>query len=219
MKLTVFNGSPRGKTGNTEILLHKFADGFLSRKGNNMEVLHLSKVKKIPEYAELARKSDTIIIAFPLYVHAMPGQVKDFIEALYAAKLSGNCNMGFIVQSGFPEGHHSNWVAQYLERLPAKLGCRYIGTVIKGGVEGIQVMPKWMTGKLFSRFRQLGEKFADTGQFDTEITKELIRPEYLNKKRLFLYKIMKKLGLANMYWNRQLKQNNAFEGRFATPYI
>ena len=46
----------------------------------------------------------------------------------------------FIVQSGFPEAIHSVCIEKYLKKFTSKLNCTYLGTVIKGGVEEIQVI-------------------------------------------------------------------------------
>ena len=34
-----------------------------------------------------------------------------------------------------------------------------------------------------------------------------------------LYELLQKIGLTNLYWNINLKKNNAFERRFDTPYL
>ena len=76
---------------------------------------------------------------------------------------------GCIVQSGFPEPNHSQYVARYMEKLAERLGCVYKGTVIRGGVEGIKGQPPLMTRKLFKSFYQLGKYFGHTRNFDDEI--------------------------------------------------
>ena len=42
----------------------------------------------------------------------------------------GNPPVGFVVQSGFPEGLHSRYVERYLEKLAARLGSPYLGTIV-----------------------------------------------------------------------------------------
>jgi len=125
---------------------------------------------------------------------------------------------GSVVQSGFPEACHSTFIARYLEKLTKRLGCDYLGTAIRGGQEGIKIQPAWMTRKTFSMFTELGQKFAQTGEYDKEIIDKLSRPMHLSGSRLFFYKLMGKIGIANFYWDNQLKQNKAFDQRFARPY-
>jgi len=55
----------------------------------------------------------------------MPGIVKVFIESLEPlCSREGNPDVGFIVQSGFPEAIHSRYVEKYLEKPSLRLGCR-----------------------------------------------------------------------------------------------
>lgn len=219
MQLTIFNGSPRGKNSNTRKLMEQFASGFTAAGDNSIELVYLNQIKKTPRHVELFKAADIVILAFPLYTDAMPGIVKHFIEAL--EPLSGqqdNPRLGFVVQSGFPEPIHSRHIAKYLDKLAARLECHHSGTVIRGGVEGIQIMPPWMTKKLFKRFRQLGTEYAAAGRFDLEIIEKLAPRDHLSRGRQIITRIMISAGLANFYWNSNLKKNQAYKNRFAKPY-
>jgi len=175
MRLTIFNGSPRGKGSNTRILLEQFINGFLAANSSNQfEIAYLRQTSQLSKHVGLFEKAEHVLLAFPLYTDAMPGIVKAFIEALESFCGRGNNpSIGFIVQSGFPEPIHSQYVAKYLEMLAKRLGCAYLGTAIKGGVEGIQVQPPWMTKKLFQSFYELGIHHAKTGEFSNEILQKL----------------------------------------------
>ena len=226
MKLTVFNGSPRGKGSNTKILLEHFINGFMTTDGNTYELAYLNRVKDSDNFIKLFRDAEQVLLAFPLYTDAMPAIVKTFIESLEPlCGKEGNPDIGFIVQSGFPEAIHSRYVERYLEKLVVRLGCRYKGTVIRGGVEAIRALPAWMTRKLFKCFYELGKSFGETGEFDGQMVLKLTRAEGLVKfqaqpERLtkFQFRVFKLFG-HNLYWNPQLKKNNAFDKRFDKPYI
>ena len=83
MKLTVINGSPRGKSSNSKILLDRMLDGFRSvETGYIIEEFFLKGRKNHLVAAEALQHSDIVIVAFPLYTDAMPGIVKEFIEAI-----------------------------------------------------------------------------------------------------------------------------------------
>lgn len=214
MKLTIFNGSPRGKGSNTGILLDKFTNGFVTTSGNGYELAYLVQTKKQDEFARLFREAELVLLAFPLYTDAMPGIVKTFIESLEPlCGVKSNPDIGFIVQSGFPEAIHSRYVARYLEKLAGRLGCAYKGTVIKGGVEGIRGQPALMTRKLFKSFYQLGKTFGETRVFDEGIVQRLAQPEKINK---FRYAMVKYMG-TNLYWNPLLNKNGSYAKRFARP--
>ena len=218
MKLTVFNGSPRNKKSNSAILAEQFLKGFANISTENVPVYHLASIAKMDEHVKAFSDAETVIIIFPLYTDCMPGIVKEFFEKIALLKNSSAKRVGFIVQSGFPESIHSTFVEKYLEKFTKRISCKYLGTVIKGGVEGIQIMPPYMTKKLFTNFCILGEEFAKTGVFSAEIINKLRKPYKLSKSKLFVYSIGKKLGLTEFYWNSNLKKNNAFEQRFAQPY-
>jgi NAD(P)H-dependent FMN reductase len=219
MRLTVFNGSPRGEKSNTRLLMEHFGRGFLETENNEIEYLYLNRTGESEKHLQHFGRADRVILAFPLYTDAMPGIVKHFIEALHPL-IGGRDNppMGFLVQSGFPEPAHSRPVAEYLKELTRRLDSEYLGTVIRGGVEGIQVMPPWMTRKLYTHFYRLGRDFGQSGAFNRDVMARLTPWERLSLFRRMFYRIGSWLGMTEMYWNMKLKQNNSFDKRFARPY-
>ena len=216
MKLAIINGSPRYKNSNSTLLINQFLNGFPSK--SNIALSYLvgteNKKKALAYFAD----SDTVLIIFPLYTDCMPGIVKEFFEAMMGVENSLQKKMGFIVQSGFPESIHSVALERYLEKLTKRLGHVYLGTVIKGGVEGIKIMPANMTKKLFSQFEKLGSYFAEFHNFDPQIMKQLRNPYTFSASRIFIFKLISKTGLTNYYWDMNLKKNNAFEQRFDKPF-
>jgi NAD(P)H-dependent FMN reductase len=219
MKLTLFNGSPRGKGSNTKILLEHFTRGFTETNENQFELAYLVNVDEMEEFIEMFQEAERVLLAFPLYTDAMPAIVKHFIENLEPlCGRENNPEIGFIVQSGFPETIHSRYVEKYLEKLAQRLGCKYLGTVIKGGVEGIQMKPPWMTRKLFDAFYRLGLLFGKTGTFDQDIIQSLANRERMSGFIRALFRLLAITGLTNFYWDTQLKKNKAFKNRFDKPY-
>jgi len=220
MKLTVFNGSPRGYRSNTRILLEHFLKGFSKTEGNKHKAYYLNRVKEEDQFKRAFAEAECVLLAFPLYTDSMPGVVKSFIEALepFAGRKS-NPALGFIVQSGFPEAAHNRMVERYNEKLASRLECAYLGTIVKGGAEGIQVQPPRMTAKLFTRFYELGRVFGRDGYFDQSRIEELAKPERLSRGVLLLLQLLGPTGLLNFYWNKQLKKNGAYSRRFAAPYL
>lgn len=174
MRLTVFNGSPRGKTSNTKLLMEHFGRGFLEQQSNQMEVVYLSRIRELEHQVDTFAQAEHVILACPLYTDAMPGIVKNFVESLET--LCGrpeSPSLGFVVQSGFQEPAHSRYLERYLVKLASRLGCAYFGTAVKGGVEGIQVMPGWMTRKLFNIFYLLGKNYSAESGFDGNLLQKL----------------------------------------------
>ena len=218
MKLTVFNGSPRGKESNTAILLEHFLKGFMETEGNSYELEYIADNDE-GKLIEMFKDASNVIVAFPLYTDCMPGIVKSFIESLkpFCGK-QGNPSIGFMVQGGLPESYQSRFVERYLEKLAKRLNCQYAGCIVKGGIEGIRIMPQFMVKKIFNHFYEMGKIYGKFGKFDEELLKKLAKPELLPGWRRLFFRFVKLTGMVNIYWDRQLKENNAFEKRFDKPY-
>ena len=220
MRLTVFNGSPRGKTSNTRLLMGHFSRGFLEHLDNQEEIVCLNRTRELGDQVEMFAQAENVILAFPLYTDAMPGIVKNFIEALEpVCGRPENPSLGFVVQSGFQEPAHSRYLERYLVKLASRLGCAYFGTAVKGGVEGIQVMPGWMTRKLLNTFNLLGKNYSADSGFDGSLLKKLAPWEKMSRGRIAFFRLLNRTGAGNFYWDQQLKKNQAFEQRFDRPFI
>jgi len=216
MRLTVFNGSPRGTDSNTKVLLEHFTNGFMKNDGNTYELAYLVHINDRDGFIKLFQEAEHVLLAFPLYTDAMPAVVKTFIESLEPlCGRQGNPDIGFIVQSGFPEPNHSRYVERYLEKLARRMGCKYKGTIIRGGVEGIRMTPDWMNRSLFKSFYKLGKAFGETGESDKQIVFKLSQPERLTKFYFWILRLI----MHKLYWDKMLKKNKAFEKRFARPYV
>ena len=214
-RMTIFNGSPRGRKGNTPILLGEFMKGF----GGEYDIHHLVRVKDIEEHAQAFAEAECIWFGFPLYTDAMPGLVKNFIEALDPLRgRSNNPPVGFLVQSGFPEALHSRYVERYLEKLAARLNAPYLGTIVKGNGEGVRSMPPEATNGLFEKLNSLGNDFSDTGQLNTEILREIAQPERFPTILGPVFQLFLRLPIAHSYFDNMLKQNGVYEQRFAQPF-
>ena len=215
-RLTIFNGSPRGRRGNTPLMLAEFAQGF----GGPSETWHLVRLKETGRMVQAFAEAECVLFGFPLYTDAMPGIVMHFIEAL--APLVGrpdNPPIGFLVQSGFPEALHSRYVERYLEKLAARLGSPYLGTIVKGGGEGTRVMPPEMNSKLFANLQGLGAGLAASGQFDPALLEAIARPEKFPALLGPVFQVFLRTSLAHSYFDNMLKQNEAYEQRFDQPLL
>jgi multimeric flavodoxin WrbA len=214
-RLTFFNGSPRGRKGSTPIMLDQLAIGF----GGTRETYHLIRMKETQQMVQAFSRAECAILGFPLYTDSMPGIVKHFIEAL--EPLAGGRNnppLGFLVQSGFPEGLHSRYVERYLEKLAARIGSPYLGTIVKGGGEGTRAMPPEMTRTLFTNLQTLGAGLATNGRFDPLVLKAIAHPERYPAILGPVFQIVLRLPFAHAYFDNMLKQNGAYEKRFARPF-
>ncbi|MEJ2707490.1 MAG: NAD(P)H-dependent oxidoreductase [Anaerolineales bacterium] len=214
-RLTVFNGSPRGRKGNTPLMLDQFMQGF----GGPVEIYHLNRLKETERMVQAFGDAECILFGFPLYTDAMPGMVKRFIEALEPlAGRESNPPLGFLVQSGFPEGLHSRYVERYLEKLAARLRSPYLGTIVKGGGEGTRVMPPNMNQALFANLQSLGARLAASGRFDLAVLREIAKPEQYPWYMGPVFQVFLRLPIAHTYFDNMLEENGVFEQRFARPF-
>ena len=214
-RLTLFNGSPRGRRGNTPLLLDQFAKGF----GVEIEMHHLVRINEIDESVRAFAEAECALIGFPLYTDAMPAVTKQFIEALEPlVGRSNNPPLGFLVQSGFPEGLHSRYVERYLEKLADRLGSPYFGTIVKGNGEGTRSMPAEANKEFFENLQTLGAGLAREGRLYPQVLARIASPErypfYLGP----VFQVFLRLPLARVYFDDMLKKNGSFERRYARPF-
>jgi hypothetical protein len=217
MQLTFINGSPRGTKSNTGLLMEGFIRGFLETEGNTCEIEYLVKYRKnLTPLTEKFNQAQNVIIGFPLYVDAMPGSVKAFLEAL--ALLAGQPNLpalGFVIQCGFPETAHNRFIARYCEKFTRRLGCRPLPAILKGGCEGLAIQPPFLTDKYFALFSMLGQNFGKTGMIDETLLAKLARPEHLKAENLA--QVIPFINQA--LWDAQLEKNGVLDRSFDKPLL
>ncbi|MCK8058379.1 MULTISPECIES: hypothetical protein [unclassified Fusibacter] len=170
--------------------------------------------EKRAQWADKFSKDEHVLFFMPLYVHAMPFRVMKFIELLAPSKGS----ISFVVQSGFPESSQSHYLEAYFEQLSLRLDRTYLGTAIKGGIEGLQIRPPQSQDKMIAPFVSLVKTVVSTGRFDSSQVDQMAKPVFLTKITQFLFGTVAPKRLRNFYWNKLLKKNNAFEKRFEQPY-
>lgn len=219
MKLVLINGSPRYKKSNSQLLINQFLKGYNKRIQEPVPIYYLANNKQKDEAVEAYQKADATIVFFPLYADSMPGIVKEFFENIASLKLSGTKKIGFVLHSGFPEAIHSVYLERYLEKFTKRIRCEYLGTIIRGGTEGIKVMPFFMTMSLYRNFRNLGKYFAQHTAFSNEIRDDLRKFYKLTPAALLLFHVLKRIGLLNVYWDVSLIKNGAFKKRSDRPLV
>jgi len=215
MQLLVLNGSPRGPKSNTRFVTDEFLRGFAATPSNQAETLDIARPSDREKALADFWQSETVLLGFPLYADAMPGMVKEFLEQVATLpRPQRRPTLVFLVQSGFPEASHTAPVARYLERLAGRLGCTCAGVLRRGGMEGVRSEPAWMVRGVLRRFRRLGEDFGRTGRLDAQALRELAGRERHSRLALRLVCWWSRV----MFWDRELKANQAYDKRLAAPY-
>ena len=218
-KIVIYNGSPRGKKGNSLRIVNQLVQGFKAQGIAEEDILirHLIDQKQHDAWAADFHQHARHMFVFPLYVHAMPGIVMKFFEKL-APSADGKTQLSFFVQSGFSEGFQSHYLRAFLCRLPKRLNCQYGGILIKGGMEGLQMQPDEANKKLYAKLQDLGAEYVAAGGMPEAEVAALASKVHLSSAVKFFFKVFKPTGLIHFYWNMQLKKNGAFEKRFDKPY-
>lgn len=209
-KLILYNGSPRLHGSNTALILKAISEAY----GAQVIVRDLKQKKMWAQWAADFPAENAVIFALPLYVHAMPSHVMAFLEMLQPSKGS----LGFIVQQGFPESSQSYYLEAYFENLTQRLQRDYMGTAIKGGVEFMQLRPAKEQEKILEPFVELVGSVLGSGRMSAPILAKLADQAYLSKGMLFVFRLLSPTGLINSNWDKQLKQNNAFDQRSDRPF-
>ena len=205
-KLIIYNGSPRRKGSNTALIL----DATKEALGEAVEIRDLKNREHWKTWQEDFSKEEDILFMLPLYVHSMPSHVMDFMEGLGESRGS----ITFFIQSGFPESSQSYYLEAYFELLAKRLGRTYLGTIIKGGVEGLKARPPQSQQHMIKPMAGIIEELIRRGKVHEGQCKKLGEPVRLGA----LGKTFLKTGVINFYWDQQLKANNAYHLKNRRPY-
>ncbi len=220
MKRLLLNGSPRGKDGNSRKILAWIGQGLEQAGVAASPTVDLAPDPTRPEVLSAFLDADEVVFTFPLYTDAMPGIVKGFFEALVAvdpARMRGK-RVAFIIQSGFPEAIHTEVLGRYLARLSTRLGFQHLGTLRRGGVEGIRMMPPRQVAKIQARFVAAGKELGEKKAFSPSLIASMAGTRTFGIVGRAVVRLLVFSGLANIYWNAQLKKHGAFNKRFDAPY-
>lgn len=214
MNTIILNGSPKGNSANCNSQI--FAEQFVRYMKDPCEIKCIATEDPVM-LAQYIQDFDAIIFVLPLYIHAMPGIVKKFIEKLSPAAVEGK-SMGFIIQAGFIETSQERYVERYFADLARQLNYNYLGTVSKGEAAGIYMYPK-MFRRVLRLVADLGKAYEETHNFDEEITRKLGYPYVISKSQLRILKLVDKIGLSKVGWHKFLRKNNALDKRLDRPFL
>jgi len=203
MKISIFNGSPRGPLGNSGQAIEKIKENMK----NPHDVYCLRETEKHHEFIQAAMDSDLYVLIFPLYTDAMPAIVMAFIEALhvYQSKLA-NKKIYFIVHSGFPEAKQSYYVRDYLIELSKKLKLQVIDTIVMGGDQS----------KL-PYFTHIGEEIDQLKVIDDKTKDILLNP--ISFDSFPLEEVNGFITHTNEFMNNVIKSNDCLEDSYRKPYL
>lgn len=159
MHTIIINGSPRGTSGNSQIIINKFLEGY-SLNGNTYEKFCVSARDKWEELSVSISKAENIIVVFPLYAELLPGSLLEFFEYLSNTKLSKKNKMSFILHSGNLIAGVRGCCKQYLQVLTDSLRCDFGGVLIRGNSFFYFNISKEKADELVEPYAKMGEYFS-----------------------------------------------------------
>ena len=170
MHVLIINGSPRVKKySNTNYILVKFTEG-LRENGASFEQYEISDRGSWDQIRQAFDRNTVILIALPLYVECIPGLLMEFLETL--TPKSDGSKMAFLLQGGFMEGVQLRCGGAYLKILAGKLGCAYMGTLVKGDNFMIRFFEGEWREKVTDPYADMGREYAVNGDFNSKACKK-----------------------------------------------
>jgi hypothetical protein len=206
MKLLVFNGSPRKERSNTKTILDYFLRGFTKNTDNSFDICYLTDEGKSDCYLEKIEEADLILVGFPLFVTAMPGAVKSFIEKMPKNETAGK-KIFFFIQSGFPESYQVDYLERYFAKLAKRQNYIYLGMIFKGLGASVEIMPMVFSRSFLRKIYQSGSYLGYQGYLNEKLTVEMRKPQKLSFFAITFYKLFIKLGIVDSFTFQQLKRN------------
>ena len=197
----IINGSPRvKKNSNTNKIIQAFAEG-LEKAGITHKLYSLSNHDEWDETRKAFMTNDNIIIAVPLFVESLPSLLLEFLSTLPTERKQP-AKLSFILHGGFDEGHQLRLGENFLQSLPAQLGCTCGGVLVKGGSFLLRNREnsyiKKMTDKILASYTTMGQSFAQNGNFMTPEAKKFTGFEKNPKIGILLF---------NLIFKRIVKKN------------
>lgn len=170
MHVLIINGSPRVKKySNTNYILVKFTES-LRENGASFEQYEISDRGSWDQIRQAFDRNTVILIALPLYVECIPGLLMEFLETL--TPKSDGSKMAFLLQGGFMEGVQLRCGEAYLKILAGKLGCAYMGTLVKGDNFMIRFFEGEWREKVTDPYADMGREYAVNGDFNSKACKK-----------------------------------------------
>lgn len=212
MRLTVINGSPRGRQSNSTQII----TSWMFPKTFQYRLIYAKEIIKHGDILFNCADSDAYLVIFPLYVDSLPAIAKGVFDLMYSSKtLFEHKKIYYMVHSGFPEPQHSRCVERYLRYFTGLIAMRYMGTVIMGSSEAIQTAPKFYFARKIKAVKTIGLKIKKGESLDDKEIYRAAGRETLSKPTQIINRL---INFSEFYWKAILKKNGAYQHRFDKPY-
>ncbi len=190
MDTLLINGSPKKRRSASGLVLEG-----LKKLLQNERNINITQVHIYDENCKIdASGYDRIVLAFPLYVDAVPAHLLQPME-----QISGNAHVYAVLNCRFFEGHQNKWALQILENWCNKKGLAWCGGLGIGGGGMLPMMGDITAGKgpaasISPKLAELADSIVKEQPFETSF----VSPAFPR----FMYMLA-----AQMQWRKQIRKN------------
>jgi len=210
VRIFAVNGSPRKKKGNTERILKPFLEG-AQEAGAEIKLIYVQEkdIKPclgcnkcwlktpgrcvqnddMPELLSLMRESEIMVLASPIYVGGVTGQLKTFLDRMTPISLPfievvdgysthskprGSKFKGivFISNNGFHEIYHFDDLVSHCKSIAKMMQSEFLGALLRPHGVILEMAEKLMPEKVapvYEAARQAGKQLVKSGKIPPEL--------------------------------------------------
>jgi hypothetical protein len=219
-RATLLVGSPRPRGTSTSEALGRYMFRSLERAGVATEVRFVAALRGriASELAPAVAPSDLLVLAFPLYVDALPAPLTAALEGLAAARVAvahrGATHLAAIVNCGFPEARHTRTALDICRAFADEAGFAWAGGLGLGGGEAIHGAPLERAGRIAVRVRRALDLAAEALLAGRPVPEEAVALMAARHVPPRLY-----TTLGNLRWLRDAGRSGALRRLWDRPYV
>jgi hypothetical protein len=201
--VTTIIGSPKAKNSTSEALLNTFVAPFIEREIDVAAFKAHKVIRRDEEGQHLLdtlQHTDLLIIAFPLYVDALPYVLTRTLELIVSTPPSHSPGLVCIANCGFPEAHHNSLALAICREFAHEAGFEWRGGIAigEGGViSGKPLQPDGVTHNLYRQLRDGAEQVYSGHAISDSVIEGAAKP-------LIPYRMY--TGMGTMGWLMQSQQ-------------
>lgn len=187
---TLVNGSSKIEKSNSGSFLNYISDYL------NEYVIYNIRKDKFENIIESINSSDTIVLAFPLYVDSPNTYTLKLLDYMYDNKIGLNKNLYVIINCGFKEGEQNITALNIIKNWCNKLNINFMGSILIGAGEIVgKPEYKFITRKARKKLKEFSLCIKNKKRSSDIITSM----DLLNNK-IYCF-------LANKSWSKKAKKN------------
>ncbi len=216
MRIFAINGSPRKQKGNTNRILEPFLDG-AREAGADVELVNVTEKKikpclgcnacwlktpgrciqkdDMPELVDKIRASEVMVLASPIYVGGVTGQLKTFMDRMTPVSLpfievvdgysthtkpegSNLKGIVFVSNNGFHELYHFDDLVNHCKSIAKMTQSEYLGSLLRPHGVVLEIAEKLMPKKVeavYEAARKAGRQLVEDGKISPELEAEVAK--------------------------------------------